>query len=126
MAAPRLQLLKQTMAFERAFAAAGGHLQMGLDPTGGGCALFGFGDQRAIQLLVEAGFTPVEAIRIMTGNSARILGRADRIGTITVGKLADLVVLDGDPTTDIANTKKIHAVWHRGKKAAGPVETFTP
>ena len=44
----------------------------------------------------------------------------------SAGKFADLVVLDADPTTDIANTKKIHAVWHRGKKAAGPVETFTP
>jgi len=45
---------------------------------------------------------------------------------LACGKLADMVVLDGDPTADISNSRKIHAVWHRGKKAAGPVEMFTP
>ena len=57
--------------------------------------------------------------------TAALLKLDDR-GTLVAGKFADLVVLDADPTTDIANTTKIHAVWHRGKKAAGPVETFTP
>ena len=52
--------------------------------------------------------------------------KLDDRGVLTSGKLADLVVLDGDPTTDIANSRKIHAVWHRGKKAAGLVEAFTP
>jgi imidazolonepropionase-like amidohydrolase len=47
-------------------------------------------------------------------------------GDLASGKLADLVILEGDPTADISNSRKIHAVWHRGKKAAGPVETFAP
>jgi imidazolonepropionase-like amidohydrolase len=52
--------------------------------------------------------------------------KLDDRGVLASGKLADLVVLESDPTTDIANSRKIHAVWHRGKKAAGPIETFTP
>ncbi|TMJ69535.1 MAG: amidohydrolase family protein, partial [Alphaproteobacteria bacterium] len=50
----------------------------------------------------------------------------DDRGVLASGKLADLVVLDGDPSADISNSRKIHAVWHRGKQAAGPVATFTP
>ena len=110
----RLQLLHQTMAFERAFAKAGGHLQMGLDPTGGGCALFGFGDQRAVQLLVEAGFTPVEAIKIASFNGAKFLGQDDRLGSIAAGKIADLVVIDGDPSRNIADIEKVVTVFKDG------------
>jgi predicted amidohydrolase YtcJ len=102
------------MAFERAFAKAGGHLQMGLDPTGGGCALFGFGDQRAVQLLVEAGFTPVEAIKIASFNGARFLGQDDRLGSIAAGKIADLVVIDGDPSRNIADIEKVVTVFKDG------------
>jgi imidazolonepropionase-like amidohydrolase len=110
----RLQLLKKTMEFERAFAKAGGHLQMGLDPTGGGCGLFGFGDQRGVQLLVEAGFTPVEAIRIASLNGATFLGQSDRLGSIAAGKLADLVVIDGDPSRNIADIEKVVTVFKDG------------
>ena len=60
-----------------------------------------------------------------TSNAARLLKLDDR-GVLASGKLADLVVLESDPTADIANSRKIHAVWHRGKKAAGPIETFMP
>jgi imidazolonepropionase-like amidohydrolase len=76
-------------------------------------------------LMVEAGLTPLQAITIATSNTASLLRLDDR-GTVAAGKLADLVVLDADPSADIANTRKIYAVWHRGKKAAGPAETFTP
>ena len=75
--------------------------------------------------MLEAGLTPMQAITVATSNSAALLKLDDR-GVLAVGKLADLVVLDGDPTADISNTKKIHAVWHRGKKAAGPIETSLP
>jgi len=78
-----------------------------------------------LALMVEAGLTPMQAITNATANAAKLLKLDDR-GVLATGKLADLVVLDGDPTTDIANSRKIHAVWHGGKKAAGPVETFTP
>ena len=96
------------MALEREFVAAGGLLLAGPDPTGDGGVLPGFGDQREIELLVDAGFTPVEAIQIATLNGATYLGRADTIGTIAAGKNADLVVVKGDPTkhiTDIENTE---------------------
>jgi imidazolonepropionase-like amidohydrolase len=52
--------------------------------------------------------------------------KLDDRGVLASGKLADLVVLESDPTADIANSRKIHAVWHRGKKAAGPIDAFTP
>ena len=101
------QLLKKEMAFELAFVKAGGQLLAGPDPTGLGGVLPGFGDQRELELLVEAGFTPVEAIHIYTANGAAFLGRLDRIGTIETGKQADLIVVKGDPSRrieDIANT----------------------
>ena len=95
------------MAMEHAFAEAGGLLLAGPDPTGDGGTLPGFGDQREIELLVDAGFTPLEAIKIGTLNGATFEGRADHIGTIAVGKNADLVVVTGDPSkniNDIENT----------------------
>ena len=66
--------LKHAMAFERAFVAAGGLLASGVDPTGIGGALAGYGDQRNYELFIEAGFTPAQAVRIMTANGAKILG----------------------------------------------------
>src|SRR6202000_625481 len=86
---------KKEQEFEYAFAKAGGLLLAGLDPTGMGGVIAGFGDQREVELLVEAGFTPVEAIRIATSNGAQFLGDLDKIGTIAVGKGADIVVLQG-------------------------------
>src|SRR5712691_11844404 len=85
-------------AFERAFVDAGGLMGAGVDPTGIGGALAGFGDQRNYELFIEAGFTPAQAIQIMTSNGAKILGVAQRLGTVEPGKLADLVVLHGDLT----------------------------
>src|SRR2546428_919053 len=91
---------KSAMAFERAFVAAGGLMGAGVDPTGIGGALAGFGDQRNYELFIEAGFAPAQAIQIMTSNGAKILGVAQRLGTVEPGKLADLVVLHGDLTAD--------------------------
>src|SRR5467141_5213876 len=95
-----LQAFKNSMAFEREFVAAGGLMASGVDPTGIGGALAGFGDQRNYELFIEAGFTPAQAIQIMTLNGARILGVQQRLGTVEPGKLADLVVLHGDLTAD--------------------------
>ena len=95
-----LQAFKNAMAFERAFVAAGGLMAAGVDPTGIGGALAGFGDQRNYELFIEAGFAPAQAIQIMTANGAKILGVAQTLGTVEAGKLADLVVLRGDLTAD--------------------------
>jgi imidazolonepropionase-like amidohydrolase len=95
-----LPAFKNAMAFERAFVAAGGLMAAGVDPTGIGGALAGFGDQRNYELFIEAGFTPPQAVQIMTLNGARILGVQQTLGSVEAGKLADLVVLRGDLTAD--------------------------
>ena len=106
--------LKKEMDFEREFAAARGLLIAGCDPTGNGGALPGFGDQRNLELLVEAGFKPEEAIRIYSYNGARYLGQADRIGSIAAGKQADLVVVQGDPSTRITDVENVRYVFKAG------------
>ena len=94
------ETFKNAMAFERAFVEAGGLMAAGVDPTGIGGALAGFGDQRNYELFIEPGFTPAQAVQIMTSNGAKILGVQQTLGTIETGKLADLVVLRGNLTTD--------------------------
>ena len=111
---PSVNLLKKEMQFEYAFVKAGGLLLSGEDPTGYGGALAGFGDQRQVELLVEAGFTPLEAIHIATQNGAQFLGEADRIGSLKSGHRADLVVLKGDPSTKIADIENVHLVFKDG------------
>ncbi|HYL93003.1 MAG TPA: amidohydrolase family protein, partial [Alphaproteobacteria bacterium] len=107
-------LLRRDMDLQRAFVAAGGLLLAGADPVGLGGNIPGFGDQREIELLVEAGFTPVQAIRIATLNGAVFLGRQDQIGTVAVGKNADLVVTKGDPATRIADIENVELVFKDG------------
>jgi len=105
---------KKEMEFEHAFAQAGGLLLAGLDPTGMGGVIAGFGDQREVELLVEAGFTPLEAIHIATANGAQYLGELDRIGTIASGKQADLVVIKGDPSKKIEEIENVETVFKDG------------
>jgi imidazolonepropionase-like amidohydrolase len=107
-------LFKQEMAFERAFASAGGLLVAGTDPTGYGGVVAGFANQRAIELLVEAGFTPLEAVRIVALNGAIYLGRDQHVGSVAAGKQADLVVIAGDPTANIADVRKVETVFKDG------------
>jgi imidazolonepropionase-like amidohydrolase len=107
-------LFKRDMQLEREFALAGGLLLAGPDPTGDGGVVPGFGDQREIELLVEAGFSPVEAIKIATMNGATYLGRQEQIGSIAVGKNADLVVIKGDPATHIEDVEKVEIVFKDG------------
>src|SRR5215470_3322980 len=103
---------------------AGVQIGFGSD-SGVGLRIPGVAEHLELTLMVEAGLTPLQAINNATSNAAALLKLDDR-GVLAAGKLADLVVLEGDPTADISNSRKVHAVWHRGKHAAGPVETFTP
>ena len=107
-------MLKKEMSFERKFVAAGGLLMAGCDPTGYGGVVPGFGDQRNIELLVEAGFSPVETIRIATLNGAIYMGRDASIGSIAPGKAADLVVLGANPAEKIENVEKVELVFKDG------------
>src|SRR5262245_28506647 len=104
------RLLQKMMAWERAFVAAGGLLGAGVDPWGTG-VLPGLGDLRNYELLVQAGFAPTQAIQIMTLNGARILGEEHRVGSIAVGKLADLMVVRGDPLRTPADVYNVVTVF---------------
>jgi imidazolonepropionase-like amidohydrolase len=107
-------LLRKAMDFERAFVQAGGLLIAGLDPTGNGGIVAGFGDLREVELLVEAGFTPLEAIKIASFNGAKFLGEDSRVGSITVGKQADLMVVKGNPAANISDIEKVEIVFKDG------------
>jgi imidazolonepropionase-like amidohydrolase len=107
-------LIKKEMEFEYAFVKAGGLLLAGPDPTGNGGTLPGFGDWQELELLVDAGFTPIEAVHIATENGARFLGRDDSIGTIAAGKAADLVVIHGDLAIKISDVEKVETVFKDG------------
>jgi len=108
------EMFQRGMQLERAFVQAGGLLLAGPDPTGNGGTLPGFGDQREIELLVEAGFSPVEAIKIATLNGATYMGRQDQIGSIALGKNADLVLVKGNPATRIEDIEKVEMVFKDG------------
>ena len=111
---PFRPLYEREMAFELAFVRGGGTLLAGSDPTGNGCVIAGDGLQRQIELLVTAGFTPLEAIRIGTLNGATFLGIADRTGSVAVGKEADLIVVRGDPATRIEEIRNVRFVFSNG------------
>lgn len=105
---------KKQMAWERKFYDMGGHLMAGTDPTGAGRTIAGYGNMRLIELLIEAGFNVNEAIKISSLNGAVYLERADKVGSVEVGKQADLVLIDGDLETDISNIRKIETVFKDG------------
>lgn len=75
----------------------------------------GWAEHRELQLMVQAGISPLEAIHIATGVNAKVLGIEDKTGTIEKGKNADMIVLDGDPSVDIHNTEKINRIFHNGR-----------
>jgi imidazolonepropionase-like amidohydrolase len=107
-------MLKNAMTFEKAFVDAGGELAAGVDPTGIGGALPGFGDQRNYELLIEAGLTPAQVVQVMSANGAKILGVYDKLGSVEVGKEADLVVLNGDLVADPSTIRKVTTVFKDG------------
>ena len=107
-------MFQKEMEFERAFAKAGGTVLAGLDPTGLGGVIAGYGDQRELELLVESGFTPLEAIKIATLNGAEFLGEQAHVGSLAVGKQADILVVKGDPSATIADIENVEAVFKDG------------
>jgi imidazolonepropionase-like amidohydrolase len=107
-------LLSKEMKFERAFAAAGGLLMSGADPTGWGGLVAGFGDQRQLELLVQAGFTPEAAIKVATRNGASFLNEYEDIGTVAVGRRADIVVVRGNPSARISDVRNVEMVFKGG------------
>jgi imidazolonepropionase-like amidohydrolase len=100
----------------RAFyeAGAGDLITLGTDHPSWGEFLAPFGVHRELQAFVEAGLPEAAALRIATINGARALGMSDRLGTLEVGKWADLVVVRGNPLTDIRNTRNVEWVMTRG------------
>ena len=93
---------------------AGGLMGAGVDPTGNGGALPGYGDQRNFELLREAGFTPEQVVQIMSLNGARILGVDKDLGSVEKGKIADLVVMRGDLTSDPSVIRQMVTVFKDG------------
>jgi enamidase len=107
-------LLRKEMQLERMFADAGGLLVVGTDPTGFGGVVAGYSNQRALELLVQSGFSPVDAVKIATLNGAKYLGRDAKIGTIAAGKQADLIVVRGDPSARIEDVENVEIVFRQG------------
>jgi imidazolonepropionase-like amidohydrolase len=99
-------------------AAAGARIVVGPD-TGLPDHPFGYAEQRELELLVEAGMTPTDAIVAATARGAEYLGRAD-LGTLVPGSRADFLVLDADPLQDIRNTRRISAVHIEGRQIDRP------
>ncbi|MBL8982220.1 MAG: amidohydrolase family protein [Gemmatimonadetes bacterium] len=109
-----LGMLKKAMEYEVAFVKAGGLLAAGVDPTGNGGALPGYGDQRNYELLVEAGFQPGQAVQVMSANGAKVLGVDKDLGTVSVGKVADLVLVRGELARDPLAIRNVVTVFKGG------------
>jgi hypothetical protein len=113
-AADRLRrMFDKEMRFEVAFLHAGGLLLAGPDGVVN-AVIAGFGDHRELELLVEAGLAPLEAIKVATENGARFLKQDDRIGTLRAGRQADIVVVRGDPSSDIHDVERVEIVFKDG------------
>ncbi len=108
------ELLRRYMDMEKVFYDRGGHLVVGTDPTGAGDAVPGYANQRVVQLLMEIGLTTEQAIEVATKNGAEYLEMAEEIGTIEVGKRADLVMMRGDLTQDESALRTMTIVWKDG------------
>lgn len=111
---PGDELLRRGMRMEKIFHDAGGLLVVGTDPTGAGDVVPGYANLRALELLVEGGFTFEEAVKIATLNGATYLERADDLGTIAVGKRADLVLIAGNPTAEVSAVNNVVTVFKDG------------
>lgn len=100
---------------------AGILVALGTDSGAAPARSYGFSEHNELQLLVQAGLTPLQAIVVATRNGAELLGASAEFGVLRPGLKADFIVLDKDSSTDIENTESISAVWSNGKKvSAGP------
>jgi len=111
---PYAVIFPKLMKLEKMFADQGGTLLAGTDPTGYGGVIPGFSGKREIELLVEAGFTFPEALKIATLNGARYLGRDKDVGSLEPGKRADIAVVEGDPARDPAALDAMPLVFKKG------------
>lgn len=107
-----IDLLHNMFAFERRFVEAGGLLAAGVDPAWG--ALPGYGDQRNFELLVQAGFEAANAVQIVSANGAKVIGMDDEVGTVVAGKLADLLVIEGDIGSNASDIRNVRLVFKDG------------
>ncbi len=105
---------KKQMAWEKMFHDAGGQLVAGTDPTGAGRTIAGYANQRVIELFIEAGFSITEAIKIASLNGAKYLGRDAAVGSLEIGKEADLVLINGDLEANVSNIRKMEIVFKDG------------
>jgi imidazolonepropionase-like amidohydrolase len=125
---PRVPIFKRAVANNKANVKAlydaGVKVAFGTDSGAQPQRIPGFAEHRELQLMVESGLSPLQALNCATGRAAALIGLTDR-GVLIPGTLADFVVLSANPLDDISNTEKIVAVWHRGKKASGPIETLS-
>lgn len=115
MTSPWKDAFPKEMKLEKLFYDAGGYLMAGTDPTGYGGVIPGFSSKRQIELMVEAGFPFETAIQISTLNGAKFMGRDGEVGSVEVGKRADLVLIDGDPVTDPMALEHMPLVFKAGK-----------
>ncbi|HYX70189.1 MAG TPA: amidohydrolase family protein [Terriglobales bacterium] len=111
---PRLQVLRKGLEIVRKMHKAGVRMMAGTDFSDW-ALVPGIDLHNELALLVEAGFSPMEALQAATRNPAEFLGNGDSFGTIEKGKIADLVMLDADPLEDISHTRKINTVVLGGK-----------
>lgn len=105
----------------RTLYAAGIPIGFGTDSGATPLRVAGVAEHRELRLMVDAGVPPLAAIRIATSQSAALLGLTDR-GAVQAGKLADLLIVEGDPSRHIDDTTNIVAVWHRGRRHEAPLE----
>lgn len=110
----RLISFKKEMKRVMKFHSMGGKIIVGTDPTATGKTIAGYANQRLIELLIETGFTIEEAIKLATLNGAAYLGIENETGTIEAGKVADLILIDGDLSIDISNIRKMEIVFKNG------------
>ena len=113
--AVRQKFVAHELAIVERLHRAGVPFLAGTDTPAGVDVVPGFSLHQELQRFVDAGFTPMEALQTATINPPRFLGRLADLGTVEKGKLADLVLLDGNPLDDIRNTRKIQAVVASGR-----------
>lgn len=111
--APDPALEREVLKLDRAFVAAGGRLVLGADASDFG-RIAGFANHKVLELMVEAGFEPLDVIRIATLEGARFLGVDEQLGSISEGKVADLIVIRGNPAVQMSDFKKIELVFKGG------------
>jgi len=126
---PKVPIFKQAVATNeqnlKTLYEAGVKIGFGTDSGAIPLRIPGFAEHRELQLMVQSGLSPLQALTCATGRAAELLGLTDR-GELRPGKLADFVILTANPLEDISNTEKIDAVWYRGRKTNGPIESFSP